>query len=173
MKPARAELEAMADHGAVLVAGYDDDRRATAVPSAGTAGRKIPERLACSDRAARGRSPATLSSAAAILSKSCATAISASGAAAEHSLPQTADHQRVIVGNQDADHTRIHVTLRRPRGPAVRQSRNPLSLSRPRHRRKSNLRGHPESSLGGLIPWAAARFDEALRPKRSLRRRRR
>ena len=134
-----AELEAVSDHGAVLVAGDDDDRRGRPFRSQKQQARKASDarhaqieqhEIRFRRRLERSRHTVEI----------VRHGDFCFGRRSQHRLPETADHQRVIVGDQNAHHSRIHVTLRRPRGPAARPSRNGPSLSRPRHRRKSNLR---------------------------------
>ena len=97
----RAELEAMADHRAILVARNDDHRRG------GRSARRNsrPEnraRPASSGRAARGPCPGVGSSAAARLSKSLRLVNLGARAPRRDRLPKRSQHQRMIVGNQNA-----------------------------------------------------------------------
>ena len=106
---------------------------------AGTAGPKIRARRACVRSSSTRSVSGGASSAAAMLSKSCATAISAPGDGAEHRLAQAPDDQRMIVGDQNPHRlAQSHLLLAAvPAGRLLDHRRNRMSLSRLRHRRKS------------------------------------
>ena len=92
----------MADDRAVLVARHDRRPASTAARTAGTADPKSPRTPGMFRSSSTRSVSGAASSAAAMLSKSCATAISAPGAAPSTASRKPADHQRVIVGDQNA-----------------------------------------------------------------------